>query len=321
MTIPKYRNTNVCVCVRVYSRRGSRLALAPAALYAKMYTAEACSHSLAEKIEAAVTRYLTCGESDDESDDEQQEELFSEQRNPVDYVALVSLQESKLVSIDMQAKGLACLQSIVFESPAKFRSDASVPNLRRLQEWPAEVSCFQKFCMELYKPIETGFDMLSLILRYSPRAWHQTEKYRAGLKSVAKEFWRSFLRYTASVSSEAEVMSWLFAFNYHAKRRGLRCTLEFTPAGRTLSQHFQLKFGPKTPKRKRSTMPSDGEQDELTSLYQSISTSNHFFKAHEAELKEICDAFKCLYTSKSVDKEHQPAERRGRQLSSADGIV
>ena len=143
----------MCVCVRVYSRRGSRLALAPVALYAKMYTAEACSHSLAEKIEAAVTRYLTCGESDDESGDEQLEELFSEQRNPVDYVALVSLQESKLVSIDMQAKGLACLQSIVFEiveSPAKFRSDASVPNLRRLQEWPAEVSCFQKFCMELY---------------------------------------------------------------------------------------------------------------------------------------------------------------------------
>ena len=57
----------------------------------------------------------------------------------------------------MQAKGLACLQSIVFESPAKFRSDASVPNLRRLQEWPAEVSCFQKFCMELYKPSETGW--------------------------------------------------------------------------------------------------------------------------------------------------------------------
>ena len=219
----------------------------------------------------------------------------------------------------MQAKAIAILQSIVFESPAKLRPEASVLSTRRLQEWPAEVSCLQKLCMELHKPSETGFDMLALMLRYSPRAWHQTEKYRIGLKSVTKEFWRSFLRYTASVSSEAEVMSWLFAFNYHAKRRGLRCTLEFTPIGRPLSQHFQLKFGPKTPKRKRSTMPSDGEQDELTSLYQSISTSNHFFKAHEAELKEICDAFKCLYTSKSVDKEHQPAEAANRPTAKLAG--
>ena len=175
--------------------------------------------------------------------------------------------------------------------------------------------------MDLCKPCETGLVVLMPILNYPPRAWLQTERHRAGLKSLAKEFWRSFLEYTLNVSSEVELMSWFFAFNYHAKRRGLRCTLEFTPTGRPLSQHFQLKFGPKTPKRKRSTMLSDGEQDDLTSLYQSISTSNHFFKAHEAELKEICDAFKCLYTSKSVDKEHQPAERRDRQLSIADGIV
>ena len=48
-------------------------------------------------------------------------------------------------------------------------------------------------------------------------------------------------------------------------------------------------------------MSSDREQDELTSLYQSISTSNHVSKAKELELNKIFDAFKSLYKSKSVD--------------------
>ena len=288
----------VRVCVFVYSRRGSRSALASVALYAKMYTAEDCSRSLAEKIKAAVTRYLACDESDDESEEE-------EERNSVNYEALVSLEESKLVSINMQAEGIACLQSIVFESP----SDASVRNMRRFQQWPAEVSCLQKFCMELHKPLETGFDMLALILRYSPKAWHQHAKFRSGLKSIAKEFWQSFFKYTASVSSEADAMSWLFAFNFHAKRRGLRCALEFTSTGRPLSEQLQFKVGPMTPKRKRSTMPSDGEQDELLGLYQSISTRYHVSEAHKEQLKRIYEMFKRWYTYRSVETEHQPVEQ------------
>jgi len=157
--------------------------------------------------------------------------------------------------------------------------------------------------MELRKPRETGLDMLTLILSYSPRSWFQTEVFRSGLKSIAKEFWRSFLGYTTSVSSEAELMSWSCAFNYHAKRRRLRCALEFTSTEQSLSKQFQLKFTLKTPKRKRSAMFSDGEQDELNKILDAFksSTSNDVLKAHEVELKRIFDAFKSLNTSSSAD--------------------
>ena len=143
--------------------------------------------------------------------------------------------------------------------------------------------------MDLRKPRETGLDMLTLILRHSPRSWFQTEVFRSGLKSIAKEFWQSFLGYTASVSSEAELMSWFFAFNYHAKRRGLRCALEFTSTEQPFSRQFQLKLTPETPKRKRSAMFSDGEQDELNKILDAFksSTSNDVFKAHEVELKNL----------------------------------
>ena len=201
----------------------------------------------------------------DEEEQSDEEELIDQQRSPLDNVALVSLR-SKTEEIDMQANGIVCLQSIAFESPAKLRPGASVPSSRRLQDWPAEVSRLKNFCMDLRKPRETGLDMLTLILRYSPRSWFQTEVFRSGLKSIAKEFWQSFLGYTANVSSEVELMSWFFAFNYHAKRRGLRCALEFTSTERPLSKQFQLKFTPKTPKRKRSAMFSDGEQDELKKI-------------------------------------------------------
>ena len=130
----------------------------------------------------------------------------------------------KLALINMQAEGLACLQSIVYESP---------PDIKRcrLQQWPEEVSRFQQFCMELHKPIETGFALLAPIMKYSPRAWHQSSKHRCGLKSIAEEHKNSFFKYTSSISSEAELWAWQFAFNYHAMKRNLGLALECTPDG------------------------------------------------------------------------------------------
>ena len=126
----------------------------------------------------------------------------------------------------MQAKGLACLQSIVYESP---------PDIKRcrLQQWPEEVSRFQQFCMELHKPIETGFAMLACMMKYSPRAWHQSSKHRRGLTSIAEEHKNSFFKYTSSISSEAELWAWQLAFNYHARKRNLGLALECTCTRRT----------------------------------------------------------------------------------------
>ena len=139
----------------------------------------------------AVARYLNHEEPFDEEEQSDEEELIDQQRSPLDNVALVSLR-SKTEEIDMQANGIVCLQSIAFESPAKLRPGASVPSSRHLQDWPAEVSRLKNFCMDLCKPCETGLVVLMPILNYPPRAWLQTERHRAGLKSLAKEFWRSF---------------------------------------------------------------------------------------------------------------------------------
>ena len=48
-------------------------------------------------------------------------------------------------------------------------------------------------------------------------------------------------------------------------------------------------------------MSSDIEDDPLTSLYESISTSNYVSKAKEAELKNICETFRSLYKSENID--------------------
>ena len=240
-----------------------------------MSPVDECSQTLAQKIEAAVKRFLAASDSD-VSDDESDVE---EEQISVKKETLGTLQESKLASINMQAAGFACLQSIVFKSP----SDASVKNMRRLGEWPAEVSSLKNFCMELHKPRETGFDMLACILKYSPRAWHQTEKFRVGLRSIAKEFEQSFVEYTANVNSEAEQMYWLLAYNFHAKRRGLRCWLKFTPAGHSSPRTPPFKL---EPKRRQPTKLSDGEEDELCLLYQSIAKSYDVSETHKEEVKK-----------------------------------
>ena len=348
------------VCACVYSHFNSRLALASAALYAKMYTADACSCSLEEKITMAVARYLNHDEFDDESDDEQS---INEQRSLLNNTALVSLQ-SNTEKIDMQAKGIACLQSIVFESPAKPRPGASVTSNRRLQDWPAEVFSLKKFCMDLRKPRETGLDMLSEersslndvallslqekiasidmqakgvaslysvvfgsphrarlsvwptevtclqkfvkkllkpdetgyymlvpLLQYSPRSWVKRQAYRTGHKSIASEFFRSFLGYIAKISNEADIISWLVAFNYHAKEQGLRCILEVT-------YEQQLNIRPHTSKRKRSKTPSGGERNELSSIWQGTtgrSARNYVCRTDQQELQRIYEEFRNLY--------------------------
>ena len=166
--------------------------------------------SLALKIRESVSKFLA---GHDESEEEE------EDRNSMNSEALVSLPitsigfnrlstPENLASINMQAEGIACLQSIVFDSPPDIRR-------RRLQQWPEEVSRFQQFCMELHKPIETGFAMLALMMKYSPRAWHQSSKHRCGLKSIAEEHKNSFFKYTSSISSEAELWAWQLAFNFH----------------------------------------------------------------------------------------------------------
>ena len=242
--------------------------------------------SLALKITQSVKRFL---DGYEESDEEE------EDRIPMKREALVSLpitsigfneltMPENIVSIYMQAEGIVCLQSIVSDPPPDTRR-------RRLQQWPEEVSRFQKFCMDLHKPRETGFDMLALMLKYSPRAWHQTVKHRCGVKSIAVEHRNSFFKYTSSVSSETDLWAWQFAFNYHAKRHNLGLALECTSDG-----HLYQKNGPTAPKRERAMAPSEEEQDELSSLYQSISTRQPISDAQREQLKETYECCKSLCT-------------------------
>ena len=210
----------------------------------------------------------------------------------------------KLALINMQAEGLACLQSIVYESP---------PDIKRcrLQQWPEEVSRFQQFCMELHKPIETGFALLAPIMKYSPRAWHQSSKHRCGLKSIAEEHKNSFFKYTSSISSEAELWAWQLAFNYHAMKRNLGLALECTSDG-----FLYQRKRPTAPKRKLAMASCEEEQAVLSSLYQSISTRQLISDAQRERLKETYECCKSLCTqtqaSNQIIQEHKQVKRSGR---------
>ena len=255
-------------------------------------------HALTRKIRESVTKYLA---GHDESEEEE------EDRIPTDREALVSLPitsiepnqfctKGNIASINMQAEGIACLQSIAFDSP---------PDIRRcrLTQWPAEVSRFQDFCMRLYKPTETGFGMLALILKYSPRAWNQSEKYRSGLKSIAAEHQNSFFKYASSVSNKNERRVWQLAFNYHAKKHNLGLSLGCTPEGQLYQENRQT-----APKRKRDMATSDEERKEVTGLYRSISTGQHISDAERDQLKIMYESL-CAQT-KAPNKCTQQASGR-----------
>lgn len=253
---------------------------------------------LTQKIEQSVSKFLA---GDDESEEEEEE------RNPMIKEALVSLPITSigsnqlctlgnLESLNMQAEGIVCLQSIVYDSPPDIRR-------RRRQQWPAEVSRFQKFCMELYKPKETGFDMLALMLKYSPRSWHQSEKHRRGLKSIAVEHRNSFFKYASSVSSANDLLAWQLAFNYHATRHNLGLELDCTSDG----QLYQ-KDRPMASKRKRTMAPSDEKQEELPGLHRSSSTGQQISDGQINQLKIIYESL-CAQTKAPNQFAQQSNER------------
>ena len=148
--------------------------------------------------EESVRRFLA-GDDDSEEEEEEQKPMKKEAlvSHPITSIGFNRpTTPEKRALINMQAEGLACIQSIVHES-------------RRLQQWPEEVSRFQQFCMELHKPIETGFAMLACMMKYSPRAWHQSSRHRRGLESLAEEHKNSFLEYTSNIiSDETELWAW-----------------------------------------------------------------------------------------------------------------